>query len=478
MKQTDSWLIRNASAILTGLPGAAARQAGPDIRVRTGRIVALGRLDPEPGEAQIDARDCVIYPAWVNTHHHLFQSLLKGEPQGLNQSLTPWLAATPYRFRGAFDEASFRLAARIGLIELARSGCATVADHHYLYYPGMPFDSAAILFEEAEALGLRFVLCRGGATQTRQLEADLPQALRPERLDDYLADVERLTALYHDPSADAWRRIVVAPTTTLHSTTPDELLETARLARTLGLRLHSHLSETVDYLDAARAKFGMTPIQFCAEHEWLGADVWFAHLVKLLPEEVRLLGETGSGIAHCPQSNARLGSGIADLVALEAAGVRVSIGVDGAASNEACDMLSETHAAWLLQRARKGELAQPRYAGGRFEGGADAASIEDVLRWGTAGGAAVLGLDGLGTLAPGQAADLAIYRLDQPRYFGLHDPAIGPIACGGGASLKRLLVGGRSVVEDDQLPGVDLAELGAQARQAVRGLQQRAGVGL
>ena len=476
MNTCNSWLIRNASAILTGLPGAAARHAGPDIRVREGHIVALGRLEPEPGEAQIDARDCVIYPAWINTHHHLFQSLLKGEPQGLNQSLTPWLAATPYRFRCAFDEASFRLAARIGLIELARSGCATVADHHYLYYPGMPFDSAAILFEEAEALGLRFVLCRGGATQTRQLEADLPQALRPERLDDYLADIERLAARYHDPAADAWRRIVVAPTTTLHSTTADELRETARLARQLGLRLHSHLSETVDYLDAARAKFGMTPIQFCAEHEWLGRDVWFAHLVKLLPEEVRLLGETGSGIAHCPQSNARLGSGIADLVALEAAGVPVSIGVDGAASNEACDMLSETHAAWLLQRARKGERAQPRYAGGEFEGGADAASIEDVLRWGTAGGAAVLGLERLGTLAPGQAADLAIYRLDQPRYFGLHDPAIGPIACGGGASLKRLLVGGRSVVEDDQLPGVDLAELGQQARQAVRALQQRAGV--
>lgn len=476
MNTCTSWLIRNASAILTGLPGAAARHAGPDIRVRDGHIVALGRLEPESGEAQIDARDCVIYPAWINTHHHLFQSLLKGEPQGLNQSLTPWLAATPYRFRGAFDEASFRLAARIGLIELARSGCATVADHHYLYYPGMPFDSAAILFEEAEALGLRFVLCRGGATQTRQLEADLPQALRPERLDDYLADIERLTARYHDPAADAWRRIVVAPTTTLHSTTADELRETSRLARQLGLRLHSHLSETVDYLDAARAKFGMTPIQFCAEHEWLGRDVWFAHLVKLLPEEVRLLGETGSGIAHCPQSNARLGSGIADLVALEAAGVPVSIGVDGAASNEACDMLSETHAAWLLQRARKGERAQPRYAGGEFEGGADAASIEDVLRWGTAGGAAVLGLERLGTLAPGQAADLAIYRLDQPRYFGLHDPAIGPIACGGGASLKRLLVGGRSVVEDDQLPGVDLAELGQQARQAVRALQQRAGV--
>jgi 8-oxoguanine deaminase len=476
MSDTSNWLIRNASAILTGLPGAAARHAGPDLRVVEGRIAAIGRLEPQPGERHIDARDCVVYPAWVNTHHHLFQSLLKGEPQGLNQSLTPWLAATPYRFRGAFDEQSLRIAARIGLVELLRSGCGTVADHHYLYYPDMPFDGAAILFEEAEALGLRFVLCRGGGTQTRQLEAELPQALRPEKFDAYLADVERLVGRYHQSAGDAHRRIVMAPTTPLHSTTAEELRETARVARRLGIRLHSHLSETVDYLDAARAKFGMTPVQFCAEHDWLGPDVWFAHLVQLLPEEIRLLGETGSGIASCPQSNGRLGSGIADLPGLEAAGVTVSIGVDGAASNEAADMLSETHAAWLLQRARKGQQARPRYAGGSFEGGADAASIEDVLRWGTAGGARVLGLDAIGSLEVGKAADIAVYCLDDPRYFGLHDPAIGPIACAGRASLRSLLVGGRQVVEQDRIPGLDLARLGAQAREQVARLRRRAGV--
>lgn len=155
----------------------------------------------------------------------------------------------------------------------------------------------------------------------------------------------------------------MAPTTVLHSAPGAQLREMAKLARQLGIRLHSHLSETVDYLDAARQKFAMTPVQFCAEHDWLGNDVWFAHLVKLLPEEIALLGRTGTGIAHCPQSNGRLGSGIADLLALEQAGVPVSLGVDGAASNEAADMQSEAHAAWLLQRARKGMLAQPRYAG-------------------------------------------------------------------------------------------------------------------
>lgn len=477
MSSVPSLLIRGAEAILTGLPGAAARHAGPDLRIEQGRIVALGALPPRPGEAVIDARGCVLYPAWVNTHHHLFQSLLKGEPQGLNATLTPWLAATPYRFRGGFDEAAFRLAARIGLVELALSGCGTVADHNYLYYPGMPFDSSAILFDEAERLGLRFVLCRGGATLTRQLEADLPQALRPERLDDYLADIERLAATYHDPAPDAMRRVVVAPTTPPHAMRPQELRECAAVARRLGLRLHSHLSETVAYQESVMAQHATSPVRFCESVDWLGEDVWFAHLVKLDADEIALLGATRTGIAHCPQSNGRLGSGIAPVRALEAAGVPVSIGVDGAASNEAADMLSETHAAWLMQRARGGEAAVARCHGGAGEAGADDASVEDVVRWGTSGGAAVLGLPAVGSLAPGQAADLAIYDLGKdPRHFGLHDLAIAPVASGGRAHLRRLLVGGREVVNDGAIAGLDMAELAAQAREAVRRLKAHAGV--
>ena len=467
------YLIKNAYAILTGLSGDAARSSATDIRIQDGKISALGQLSPEPEDTIVDAKDCVIYPAWVNTHHHLFQSLLKGEPQGLNQSLTSWLASTPYRFRGAFDEATFRIAVRIGLIELLRSGCATVADHHYLYWPNMPFDGAAILFEEAEKLGMRFVLCRGGATQTRGLESELPQALRAEKFEDYMLDVERLVQQYHQPQGNAMRKIVMAPTSSLHSTTAQQFRESAKFARQLGIGLHSHLSETVDYLDAAKHKFAMTPVQFCAEHDWVGSDVWFAHLVKLLPEEIKILGQTHTGIAHCPQSNARLGSGIADLVALEQAGMTISIGVDGAASNEAADMLSETHAAWLMQRARKGMLAVPQYDGGLFEGGADAATIEDIVRWGTAGGAKVLGLDQVGTIEVGQQADFVLYQLDDPRYFGLHDIAIGPIASGGRAHIKAMFIAGKMVVQEDQIPDVDMKELAWQARQAVQLLQQR-----
>ena len=470
-----NYLIKNAHAILTGLAGEAARIQADSIRIGNGVTTEIGSsLSLQANETVIDARDCVIYPAWVNTHHHLFQSLLKGEPQGLNQSLTPWLASTPYRFRGAFDEESFRLAARIGLIELLRSGCGTVADHHYLYWPNMPFDGAEILFDEADRLGLRFILCRGGGTLTRGLEAELPQALRPEKFENVIADIERLVSKYHDSRPQAFKRIVMAPTTALHSTTPEQLRETAQVARRLGIRLHSHLSETVDYLDAARAKFGMTPVQFCAEHDWVGEDVWFAHLVKLLPEEIQLLGQTKTGIAHCPQSNARLGSGIADLVTLEKAGMNISIGVDGAASNEAADMLSETHATWMLQSARKGMFAQPKYDGGTFEGGADAATVEDVIRWGTQGGAQVLGLSDIGTLEVGQQADLVVYQLDDSRYMGLHDMAIGPVASGGQAQIKHMLIGGKTVIENNHIPNLDMRELAAQAREAVKKLQQRA----
>lgn len=467
---TTSFLITDTDAIMTGLPGEAARHAGPDIRVVDGVIDAIGKLAPRPGERIVDGRDCIAYPGWVNTHHHLFQSLLKGDPGGINASLTPWLAATPYRYRAHFDERLFRLAARIGLVELVRSGCTTVADHNYLYYPGMPYDTSAILFEEAEKLGIRFVLCRGGATQTRQLEAELPSALQPETLDAYLQDMARLVDRYHDPSPAAMRRIVMAPTTPLYSVQPEELKIMAAFARAEGIRLHSHLSETVGYQESAHANHRCSPVEFAGRHDWLGPDVWFAHLVKLDMAEIGLLGQTGTGIAHCPQSNGRLGSGIAPIRQLEEAGVPISIGVDGAASNEAADMVSETHAAWLMQRARRGQEAKPDYDGGDFEGGADAASVEDVVRWGTTGGAQILGLSGVNGLQSGQQADIALYRLDDPRYFGLHDPAIGPVVAGGRPYLQALFVGGKTVVQDDRIPGVDLAELGRQAQAAVRSL--------
>ena len=402
-------LLRNATAILTGLQGPAARATGPDLRVRDGRIAAIGTLTPEPGERQIDATGCALYPAWVNTHHHLFQSLLKGDPAGLNATLSPWLLATPMRLRPLMTEQDFRLAARIGLVELALSGCGTVADHNYHYYPDMSYDSSAILFEEADRLGLRFVLCRGGGTLTRLPQTELAPAARPETLQGFMDDIARLARDFNDPAPDAMRRVVSAPTTPPHSMQPEELRACAEQARSLGLRLHSHLSETVHYQDIVQAKHRMLPVEFCESVGWVGPDVWYAHLVKLDPQEIALLGRTRTGIAHCPQSNCRLGSGIAPVRELEAAGAQISIGVDGAASNEAADMISETHAAWLMQRAKAGEAAMAECRGGQGE----AAGLFDIGGGGLKEGGRELGRGG-GIDAPlGRAGRLAASKTDE-----------------------------------------------------------------
>jgi len=469
-------LLRGAAHLWTGLPDAAMRhRGGTDIRVRGNLIAAIGTLEPEPGERVIDAAGCVIYPGWVNTHHHLFQSLLKGIPAGINLPLVPWLAAVPVPYRRFFDdERVLRIAARIGLVELMLSGCTTVADHQYLYYPGMPYDASAIVFDEAEKLGLRFVLCRGGQTVARDFDRHAPPQAAPETLEAFMASVEADVHRYHDPSPTSMRRVASAITTPNWSCREDELKPLAREARRLGIRLHSHWCETHDYVRWAREVQGCTPMQFLERHEWVGPDVWFAHMVHLGDRDLQSCAESGTGIAHCPQSNGRLGSGIARVPELMRAGAAVSLAVDGAASNEAADMLSEAHACWLLHRAdpRAGERdgLQPG-------GNAAAMTIEDVVHIGSAGGARVLGLDGVGTLQAGMAADFALYELDQPRHFGLHDAAIGPVASGGAASLKALLVNGRVVVEAGAVPGLDMAGLRREAQALVDPMGARQGDG-
>lgn len=463
-------LIRGSVAIMTGKLGEQARAQGGDIRVKNGVIDAIGNLTPEAGEEVLDASGCVVYPAWVNTHHHLAQSLLKAVPEGINSTLTPWLSAVPFRFRSCFDENLLRTAARIGLIELALSGCGTVADHHYMYWPGMDFDGAQILFEEAARLGLRFVLCRGGATRSRHFEKCTSDV---ESLSDYLDDISRLQRDFHEDRTYAMRRVVVAPTTVMFSMDPGELREVAAHARLLGLHMHSHLSETVIYQEASQKNYDCSPIRFAEKTNWLGPDVWYAHLVKLDLPEIEMLGATNTGIAHCPQSNGRLASGIAPVRALADAGVTVSLAVDGAGSNEAADMLQEVHAAWLMGRARAGQSALPTYLGGRGEQGADSVTVEEVIHWGTAGGAKVLGLHDTATLEPGRVADIAIYELNQPRHMGMHDLAVAPIVCGG-ATVRSLLVAGKKVVENGKIPGMDMSELSEAARSGVSLLQKRA----
>lgn len=439
-----SLLIANITHGWTG--DAEGTRLSGALRIEDGRIAGIGALRPRPGEEVLDAAGCVVAPGLVNTHHHLFQSVLKG--LAMDRALDDWLAEVPYRYWPRLDEAALRVAARIGLAELALSGATTVCDHHYVFSPRYDYDPAEVLFEEAARLGLRFVLARGGMARGRDFGPGTPPP-PVETVAGFLDGVGRAAARWHDPSDAAMTRVACAPTTPNFNFAPEALPEIAQEARGLGLRLHAHLSENAGYAAQTLRAFGQRPVPWLAGLGWLGPDVWFAHLVDVTPDEVALLAETGTAMAHCPQANARLGSGIAPAPELHRAGGTVSLAVDGAAANEAADMGAALYAAFALHRARAGVAAiDPALA----------------LHWATAGGAATLGLPAVGALRPGMAADIVLFDLAAPRNMGLHDPALAPIVTGA-AQVRHSLVGGRFVVRDGRLPGLDL---GALAEDAAR----------
>ena len=452
------FLIADADAILTGRTGDTARAQGA-IRVRGGRIAAIGDLAPEPGERIVDASGCVVAPGLVNTHHHLFQSILKAVPAGMNEALAAWLRLVPYTYWDRLTGPLMQTAAKVGMAELVLSGCTTIADHHYFYSDSYDFDPGEILFDMADRFGIRFVLCRGGATKARAFDSADITPLPTEPLAAMIAAVERDAKRWHDAAPDAMRRVVMAPTTPTFSLHEHELRQIAAAARGLGLRLHSHLSENMDYVNHTMGHYGKRPVDWLAGHDWLGPDVWFAHLVECTPGEVKLLAETGTGMAHCPQANARLGSGIAPADLLHSLGGAVSLAVDGAAANEAADMASALYAAFSVHRAAKGVTAT---------------TAQTVLHWATAGGAKVLGLEAIGTLEPGKAADIVLFDLNAPRYFGQHDRAIAPVISGGDMRVRASFVAGRPLVENGRIPWLDLDALGAEALAAVQTIARKA----
>ena len=451
-----SFLIKGARGILTGLPADSARASG-DIRVHDGVIAEIGALTPQPDEDIVDASGCVVTPGLVNTHHHLFQSVMKAAPQGMNESLAPWLRLVPYRYWDKIDEEALEVSVTIGLAELALSGVTTTADHHYLYSQSYDFDPNEKLFSAAQKFGMRFALCRGGATKGRTFDEDKTTPIPTETLDTMLRAVDDTAKRWHDASDDSIRRVVMAPTTPTFSLEESELREIASAARARGLRLHSHLSENWTYDDYVREKYGKRPIEWIAQHDWLGPDVWFAHLTTCDDNEVSLLAQTGAGMAHCPQPNARLGSGIAPAAKLSRMGGRVSIGVDGASANEAADMISAIYAAFTVNRAAHG---------------ANAVTAEELVSWATRGGADILGFDTLGVIAPGRPADIVLFDLNAPRYFGQHDALIGPFISGGQAHVRRSYVAGREIVRDGKLPWLDMEKLGADAARVVKRMAQ------
>ncbi len=454
-----SFVITDIRYGLTGRLGLQARFAG-GIRVRDGLIEAVGDVTPEPGERTVDASDAVVVPGFVNTHHHLFQSLMKSVPATLQGGLDTWVMEGPYRYWPFLDEAALRTSITVGLAELALSGTTTVSDLHYIFSDQLGYDPAEVLVDVAHRFGMRFVLGRGGLTCGRPWhQPDLPPA-PTETLQQMLSGIAEAAARWHDPSPTAMTKVAATPVTTVFNLDPGEVREVAQAARALGLRMHTHLSENETYVNSTLSRFGQRPVHWMAEQDWIGPDVWLAHLVRTGPDELALLADAGTAMAHCPQSNARLGSGIAPAPAFAALGGVVSLGVDGTSANEAGDMGQALYSAFTLHRAAAAD--------------ADATSPETVLHWATAGGATALGFDGIGTLEVGMAADIAVLGLDHPRYFGHHDPAIAPLIAGGELRVRHSWVGGRELVVDGRIPWLDLDQLSADSARTVARMRRGA----
>ncbi|WP_174575684.1 8-oxoguanine deaminase [Nocardia miyunensis] len=418
------------------------------LTVDNGRITGLGTgLAPVIEDAErIDATGCLVTPGLVNTHHHLYQWATQGLFQ--DATLFEWLTGL-YRTWARIDADITYGAAAAGLGWLALSGTTTSTDHHYIFPSGRG-DLFEAEVRAAAEVGIRFHPCRGSMDRG-QSDGGLPPDEVVETIDRILDDTAATIDKYHDRSFDSMLRVAVAPCAPF-SVSETLMRESAMLARDKGVRLHTHLAETLDEEQHCREQMGCTPVEYMDKLGWLGPDVWFAHAVHLHDKDIQRFAETGSGSAHCPSSNARLGAGIARVRDLLAAGAPVGLGVDGAASAELTSMAGEMRQAMLFQRAVHGPTAL---------------TARQALELGTLGGARNLGRhDEIGSLEPGKLADIAIWRVDGFR-SAIDDPVCS-LVFGPTPPLARLLVGGRTVVENDELRTVSqdvIAAAGSAARK-------------
>jgi len=416
------------------------------ILVADGFVEAVGDGEEPAADERVDLGGAVVTPALVNTHHHLYQTLTRARAQ--QGTLFEWLVELYPTWARVDAEAEYA-AARTGLAELALSGCGTVFDHHYVF----PHGAEGIVEAEIQAaqeLGVRIVASRG-SMDLGESDGGLPPDSTVETIDRILADTQRLAAL-HETGPGARVQIAVAPCSPF-SVTKELMRQSAGLARALGLKLHTHLAETVEEEAFCRERFGCSPVEYLEGLGWLADDVWCAHCVHLSDAEIGRFAATDTGVAHCPTSNLRLGAGIAPTRKLLDAGVRVGLGVDGSASNERGDLFGEVKQSLLVARA---------------VGGPAALTAREAIRLGTRGGAAVLGRDDIGELSPGKCADLAVWATDGLELGGAEDPVAG-LVFSGPHRVDRLYVGGELVVRGGALVRADEAEIARAHRiQAAR----------
>lgn len=446
-----------AGCAVATVDGAGTEHARGHVVVTDGRISAVGAGPaPEtPRARHVDGSGCLVTPGFVNTHHHLYQWLTRGYAQ--DGTLFEWLS-TLYPVWAHLDAELEHAAASAGLAALALSGCTTAMDHHYVFPAGRG-DLLAAEIEAAQRIGLRFQPTRGSMNLGRSA-GGLPPDEVVEDAATILTACESAVATYHDPSFDSMLRIGIAPCSPF-SVTGELMRECADLARQLGVRLHTHLAETRDEEEFCLATFGARPVDYVESLGWLGEDVWLAHCVHLSDGDITKYAATGTGTAHCPSSNARLGSGIAPIPELLAAGAPVGLGVDGVASNEHGGLAEELRQALLLARCRLGPQAL---------------TARQALQLATIGGARCLGRqDELGSLEVGKLGDLALWRLDGLGHADIADPVCA-LVFGPPAPLELLLVGGTAVVDGQQLRTADVESIAADNRAAACKLAQRAGL--
>lgn len=428
-------LVKNAR-VLAAFDAERHEIAGGAILVRDNVIEQVGNTGslPQTADRVIDARDMVILPGLVNTHHHLYQTLTRAVPQAQNAILFDWLK-TLYPIWANLTPEAVYTSALVGLAELVLSGCTTAADHLYLVPNGSRHDDE---IRAAQEVGIRFHPTRGSMS-LGESQGGLPPDRVTQDEETILRDSRRLVEEFHDPEPYSMCRVGLAPCSPF-SVTPELMLESARLARAYGVRLHTHLAETRDEEVFCLERFGKRPVEYAETLEWLGDDVWFAHSVWVNEDEIAKYARTGTGVAHCPSSNMLLGSGIAPIVNMLKAGVGVGLGVDGSASNDASHMLAEPRQAMLLARVG----GDPR-----------ALTARDALGIATRGGARVLGREDIGSLEPGKAADFIGIDLNRLNFAGSHDPIAAILFCNA-HHVDLSVINGRVVVEDGQLLTLDL----------------------
>jgi len=448
--QAIAKLLIGSCDVVATMDDDGTELSGGSILIEDGSIIWVGASDPpdDAGAQRIDGRGTVALPGLVNTHHHLFQSLTRVRAQ--EHGLFDWLRELLPVWSG-LDVEWVRAAASVGLAELALSGCTTTADHHYVF----PSGRSGLLEAEIDAareIGLRFHPCRGSMDRS-EFGSGVSQSLVQDT-DTVLAESEEALRRFHDPAPGAMLRIAIAPCSPFSAT--DRLMrESAELARRVGVRLHTHIAETIDEERFCLETYGKRPLEFLDEVGWLGPDVWLAHCVQLGEKDVSRIAETGTGAAWCPSSNMRLGSGVAPARSLLDAGAVVGIGVDGSASNDVGHMLAEARQALLMARS---------------SGDSTAMSAREALRVATRGGAECLGRDDIGSIEPGKRADIALVGTNELGFAGAESDLLAAVLFCAPSRVRDLFVDGQPVVLGEQLVHADEDGIATEGRRVAKNI--------